>query len=215
MRDGNGCQRNSGDTSLWPTLNIGPARILSHAPWGTESACQEPPYHQEGRFWWHSDSNISSISDCIQNLGMSRTDEIIPWGSTGWQSGTRRWWRSYRCSSKGGTAQTCRTLGENWLTGRPVVGCRIMRTERRQGTYPLCGYNNCKQLWGISRDGHEGVVIMTGKPGDDRGNDVLQSEYGARPVWRNVEDFDPDPFMEQLNKQGLLWQWRVWWDLKP
>ena len=23
-------------------------------------------------------------------------------------------------------------------------------------------------------------------------------------VW-NVEDFDPDPFMEQLNKQGLPW----------
>jgi saccharopine dehydrogenase (NAD+, L-lysine-forming) len=32
----------------------------------------------------------------------------------------------------------------------------------------------------------------------------MQRTLAAPGVW-NVEEFDPDPFMEQLNKQGLPW----------
>jgi saccharopine dehydrogenase (NAD+, L-lysine-forming) len=32
----------------------------------------------------------------------------------------------------------------------------------------------------------------------------LTGKWKKAGVW-NVEEFDPDPFMEQLNKQGLPW----------
>ena len=39
---------------------------------------------------------------------------------------------------------------------------------------------------------------------------ALGASMWAKGLWRgagvfNVEEFDPDPFMEQLNKQGLPW----------
>ena len=40
----------------------------------------------------------------------------------------------------------------------------------------------------------------------------IEKDFGKGSIMRmgdekieNVEDFDPDPFMEQLNKQGLPW----------
>jgi saccharopine dehydrogenase (NAD+, L-lysine-forming) len=50
----------------------------------------------------------------------------------------------------------------------------------------------------------QGVSYTTGVPAMIGGMMFLTGKWKKAGVW-NVEEFDPDPFMEQLNKQGLPW----------
>ena len=50
----------------------------------------------------------------------------------------------------------------------------------------------------------QGVSYTTGVPAMIGAMMFLKGLWKKPGVW-NVEDFDPDPFMEQLNIQGLPW----------
>ena len=50
----------------------------------------------------------------------------------------------------------------------------------------------------------QGVSYTTGVPAMIGAMMFLKGLWKRPGVW-NVEEFDPDPFMEQLNKQGLPW----------
>ena len=50
----------------------------------------------------------------------------------------------------------------------------------------------------------QGVSYTTGVPAMIGAMMFVKGIWKKPGVW-NVEDFDPDPFMEQLNKQGLPW----------
>ena len=52
--------------------------------------------------------------------------------------------------------------------------------------------------------GMQGVSYTTGVPAMIGAMMFVKGIWKKPGVW-NVEDFDPDPFMEQLNKQGLPW----------
>lgn len=49
-----------------------------------------------------------------------------------------------------------------------------------------------------------GCELYHGRSCYDRSHDVPHRQV-EKPGVYNVEEFDPDPFMEQLNKQGLPW----------
>lgn len=51
----------------------------------------------------------------------------------------------------------------------------------------------------------QGVSYTTGVPSMIGAKLMLEGKWKANGVW-NMEQFDPDPFMEELNKQGLPWQ---------
>ncbi len=93
-------------------------------------------------------------------------------------------------------------LGENY-TGETSIGCRIKGTkdgERR--TYYV--YNNCSHEAAYKETGAQGVSYTTGVPATIGGIMFMRGLW-RKPGVFNVEEFDPDPFMEQLNKQGLPW----------
>ena len=50
----------------------------------------------------------------------------------------------------------------------------------------------------------QGVSYTTGVPAMIGAMMFFKGEW-KRPGVNNVEEFNPDPFMEQLNKQGLPW----------
>ena len=50
----------------------------------------------------------------------------------------------------------------------------------------------------------QGVSYTTGVPAMIGAMMFLKGEWKC-PGVNNVEEFNPDPFMEQLNKQGLPW----------
>ena len=51
----------------------------------------------------------------------------------------------------------------------------------------------------------QGVSYTTGVPAMIGAKLMLEGKWQAKGVW-NMEQFDPDPFMEQMNIQGLPWQ---------
>ena len=93
-------------------------------------------------------------------------------------------------------------LGENY-EGETSIGCRIRGVkDGKERTYYV--YNNCSHQEAYKETGMQGVSYTTGVPAMIGAMMFLQGLWKRPGVW-NVEEFDPDPFMEQLNKQGLPW----------
>jgi len=93
-------------------------------------------------------------------------------------------------------------LGENYK-GWTSIGCRIRGIkDGKEKTYYI--YNNCSHEAAYKETGTQGVSYTTGVPAMIGAMMFLQGKW-KKPGVFNVEEFDPDPFMEQLNKQGLPW----------
>ena len=93
-------------------------------------------------------------------------------------------------------------LGENYK-GETSIGCRIRGISKgKEKTYYI--YNNCSHEAAYAETGAQAVSYTTGVPA------VIGAMMYLKGLWKkpgvyNVEEFDPDPFMEQLNLLGLPW----------
>ncbi|MDR2774509.1 MAG: saccharopine dehydrogenase family protein [Tannerella sp.] len=93
-------------------------------------------------------------------------------------------------------------LGENY-TGETSIGCRIRGIKNgMEHTYYI--YNNCSHQEAYKETGAQGVSYTTGVPAMI-GAKLLLNGIWKKPGVMNVEEFDPDPFMKELNEQGLPW----------
>lgn len=93
-------------------------------------------------------------------------------------------------------------LGENYR-GETSIGCRIKGVkDGKKKTYYI--YNNCKHEEAYKETGAQGVSYTTGVPAMIGAMMFLQNKW-RKPGVFNVEEFDPDPFMQMLNKHGLPW----------
>jgi saccharopine dehydrogenase (NAD+, L-lysine forming) len=93
-------------------------------------------------------------------------------------------------------------LGEHY-SGETSIGCRI-RGMKNGAEKTVYIYNNCKHQDAFRETGTQGVSYTTGVPA------MIGAMMFVTGKWRkpgvfNVEEFDPDPFMEQLNLHGLPW----------
>ena len=94
------------------------------------------------------------------------------------------------------------TLGEDY-TGETSIGCRIRGLkDGRERTYYV--YNNCSHQEAYRETGAQGVSYTTGVPAMIGAKMFLNGVWNKPGVW-NVEEFDPDMFMKELNEQGLPW----------
>jgi len=93
-------------------------------------------------------------------------------------------------------------LGENYK-GWTSIGCRIRGIKN--GKERTCYiYNNCSHEAAYKETGAQAVSYTTGVPA------AIGAMMYLKGIWKkpgvfNVEEFDPDPFMEQLNLLGLPW----------
>jgi saccharopine dehydrogenase (NAD+, L-lysine-forming) len=94
-------------------------------------------------------------------------------------------------------------LGENY-TGETSIGCRISGTDKEGKPLTYYIYNNCSHEAAYKEVGAQGVSYTTGVPAMIGAMMFLKGEW-RKPGVYNVEEFNPDPFMEQLSKQGLPW----------
>ena len=65
-------------------------------------------------------------------------------------------------------------------------------------------YNNCSHQEAYTETGMQGVSYTTGLPAMIGAMMFLKGLWKKPGVW-NVEEFKPDPFLEQHSKQGLPW----------
>lgn len=93
-------------------------------------------------------------------------------------------------------------LGENY-TGETSIGCRIRGIkDGKEKTYYV--WNNCKHQDAFAETGAQGVSYTTGVPAMIGARMMMTGVWSGAGVF-NVEEFDPDPFMERLNLDGLPW----------
>ncbi len=93
-------------------------------------------------------------------------------------------------------------LGENY-TGQTSIGCRIRGIkDGKERTYYI--WNNCSHEAAYRETGTQGVSYTTGVPAMIGARMMMTGTWSGQGVF-NVEEFDPDPFMERLNLDGLPW----------
>ena len=95
------------------------------------------------------------------------------------------------------------SLGENY-TGETSIGCRISGLDKQgnESTYYI--YNNCSHQDAYRETGAQAVSYTTGVPAMVGAMMFLTGKW-VMPGVRNVEEFDPDPFLDKLAECGLPW----------
>ena len=167
-----------------------------------ESLVKNYPTIKQARFWMTFGKQYLNYLDVIQQIGMARIDAI-----------------SYEAPLTDDPTKTAKVnivplqflkavlpnpqdLGENY-DGETSIGCRIRGVkDGKERTYYV--YNNCKHQDAYQETGMQGVSYTTGVPAMIGAMMLVQGIWKRPGVW-NVEEFDPDPFMEQLNIHGLPW----------
>ena len=171
--------------------NIGPREsyLLHHEE--IESLVKNYPTIKRARFWMTFGQEYLTHLRVIQNIGM---DSIVPICYEG------HWIQPLQFLKA--VLPNPQDLGENY-EGETSIGCRIRGIkDGKEHTYYV--YNNCSHEEAYKETGMQGVSYTTGVPAMIGAMMFLKGIWSKPGVW-NVEQFDPDPFMELLNKQGLPW----------
>ena len=171
--------------------NIGPKNsyVIYHEE--LESLVKNFPSLKRARFWMTFGDEYLTHLRVIQNIGMSRIDpvkfkgiDIIP------------------LEFLKAVLPDPGDLGENY-TGETSIGCRIKGLKNgKEQTYYV--WNNCSHQVAYRETGTQGVSYTTGVPAMLGAMMVVTGKWNGQGVF-NVEEFDPDPFMEQIGKHGLPW----------
>lgn len=156
-----------------------------------ESLVKNFPTIKRARFWMTFGQEYLTHLRVIQNIGMARIDPIIYNGV-----------EVVPIQFLKAVLPNPGDLGENYV-GQTSIGCRIRGIkDGKEKTYYV--YNNCSHEAAFKETGTQGVSYTTGVPA------MIGAMMFMKGIWKkpgvyNVEEFNPDPFMEQLNKQGLPW----------
>ncbi len=88
--------------------------------------------------------------------------------------------------------------------GKTNIGCIIQGVKDGKPVsyyvYNICDHQEC-----YKEVGSQAISYTTGVPAMIGAKLVLEGKW-KKPGVYNVEEFDPDPFMEDLNKYGLPWK---------
>ncbi|EGJ72389.1 Saccharopine dehydrogenase [Bacteroides coprosuis DSM 18011] len=171
--------------------NVGPkdSYLLYHEE--LESLVKNFPTLKRARFWMTFGQEYLTHLRVIQNIGMASIEPIMYQGK-----------EIVPIQFLKAVLPNPQELGENY-TGETSIGCRIRGIkDGKEQTYYV--YNNCSHKAAYEETGMQGVSYTTGVPA------TIGAIMFLKGIWKkpgvfNVEEFNPDPFMEQLNKQGLPW----------
>ena len=87
--------------------------------------------------------------------------------------------------------------------GKTNIGCIFQGVkdgkEKTYYVYNICDHQEC-----YKEVGSQAISYTTGVPAMIGAMLVMNGKWNKPGVW-NVEEFDPDPFMDELNKWGLPW----------
>ncbi len=182
--------------------NIGPrdSYLLHHEE--IESLVINFPTIRQARFWMTFGEQYIKHLDVIQNIGMSRIDEIEYEAPLADDPTKTAKVKIIPLQFLKAVLPNPQDLGENY-EGETSIGCRIRGIkDGKEHTYYI--YNNCRHQDAYNETGMQGVSYTTGVPAMI-GAKLLLKGVWKKPGVHNVEEFDPDPFMQELNEQGLPW----------
>ncbi len=156
-----------------------------------ESLVKNFPSLQRARFWMTFGEEYLTHLRVIQNIGMARIDpvqykgvDVIPLE-----------FLKHVLPNPG-------DLGENYV-GETSIGCRIrgLKDGKEQTCYI---WNNCSHQKAYEETGTQAVSYTTGVPAMLGAMMMLTGKWNGKGVF-NVEELNPDPFMERIGDFGLPW----------
>ncbi len=173
----------------YPNIGERESYLLYHEE--LESLVKNIPHLKRARFWMTFGQNYITHLQVLQNVGMTSIEpikfkgiDIVP------------------LEFLKAVLPEPGTLGENYK-GETSIGCQIKGVKNgKDQTYYV--YNNCSHAAAYKEVKAQAVSYTTGVPAMIGAMMMLTGQWSGKGVY-NVEEFDPDPFMEQLNKHGLPW----------
>lgn len=174
----------------YPAIGERESYLLYHEE--LESLVQNFPTIRRARFWMTFGQEYLTHLRVIQDIGMARIDPVIYNGQ-----------EIIPIQFLKAVLPDPGTLGENY-TGETSIGCRITGLDKdgKESTYYI--YNNCQHQQAYRETGTQAVSYTTGVPAMVGAYMFLTGKW-VMPGVHNVEEFDPDPFLELLAKSGLPW----------
>ncbi len=173
----------------YPNIGARNSYLLYHEE--LESLVKNFPSIKRARFWMTFGDEYLTHLRVIENIGMSRIDPVI---YNGVEIVPLQFLKAVLPDPG--------DLGENY-TGETSIGCRIKGIKNGQEkTYYI--YNNCSHQAAFDETGAQGVSYTTGVPAMTGAMMMLQGEWMKKGVF-NVEEFNPDPFLDKLGGHGLPW----------
>ena len=174
----------------YPNIGARDSYLLYHEE--LESLVINFPTIKRARFWMTFGQEYLTHLRVIQNIGMARIDEVEYNGV-----------KIVPLQFLKAVLPNPQDLGENYK-GETSIGCRIAGKDKEGNDLNYYIYNNCSHEEAFKETGMQAVSYTTGVPAMIGSMMFLTGKWN-KPGVHNVEEFDPDPFMEQLNKQGLPW----------
>ncbi len=157
-----------------------------------ESLVKHYPTIKRARFWMTFGQEYLTHLRVIQNIGMASIEPVMYEGR-----------EIVPIQFLKAVLPNPGDLGENYK-GFTSIGCRIRGIkDGKERTYYI--FNNCSHEVAYRETGTQGVSYTTGVPA------TIGAMMFCKGLWKqpgvfNVEQFDPDPFMAELNKGGLPWE---------
>lgn len=168
---------------------IGPREsyVLYHEE--LESLVKNFPTLKRARFWMTFGQAYLTHLEVLQNVGMTRIDPIRFQGMD-----------IVPLEFLKAVLPAPDSLGENY-TGQTSIGCQIKGVkDGAERTYFI--WNNCDHAETYNEVRGQAVSYTTGVPAMIGAMLMLTGVWMKPGVW-NCEELDPDPFIEQMNRQGL------------
>lgn len=176
-------------TLTYPGIGPRESYLIYHEE--LESLVKHFPTIRRARFWMTFGEDYLTHLRVIQNIGMASIKPIIFEGK-----------EIVPLKFLKAVLPNPAQLGEHY-TGETSIGCRIRGVKGgKEKTYYI--FNNCKHQNAYRETGTQAVSYTTGVPAMIGAMMLLTGRWKGPGVF-NPEEFDPDPFMEQLNLHGLPW----------
>lgn len=156
-----------------------------------ESLKTHLPEIQRIRFWMTFGDAYLTHLEVLQNVGMTRIDPVMYEGR-----------EIIPLQFLKAVLPEPASLGEA-TKGNTNIG--VIATGEKDGVQKTLYVKNiCSHEAAYAETGNQGVSYTTGVPAMIGAALMLSGQWTGKGVF-NIEQFDPDPFMEMLNAHGLPW----------
>ena len=171
---------------------VGPKTMYMMYHEELESLARFIPEMERARFWMTFGEAYITHLTVLQNVGMTRIDPVIYEGK---EIIPLQFLKAVlpEPASLGATTRGKTNIGDIATGSKDGV-------EKTFYIYNICDHEDA-----YAETGNQAVSYTTGVPAMIGAALLVQGVWGGAGVF-NMEQFDPDPFMDMLNSQGLPWQ---------
>lgn len=158
-----------------------------------ESLVKHIPTIKRAQFWMSFSQNYLKHLEVLQNVGMTRIDPVIYQGV-----------EIIPLQFLKAVLPNPGDLGQS-TKGRTCIG-NVITGIKHGAPKAIYIYNICDHEACFAEVGSQAISYTTGVPAMIGAKQLLEGAWRKTGVW-NIEQHDPDSFMEDLNQHGLPWAW--------